>query len=213
MKIENFVIGMIGTNCYIVQNEETKECILIDPAVCQDKLVKHMKDAGLKLTAILLTHGHFDHIMGIDGFLEEFLVPVYAHEEERALLNDAALNSSSVYGAGYTFAGATYVKDGDKLHLAGMEIEVIYTPGHTIGGCCYYIPEQGVLFSGDTLFCASVGRSDFPTGSAGQLIRSIQEKLMCLPEDTKVYPGHMDETTIGFEKLNNPFLQKGYYDD
>lgn len=206
MKIERFVIGIIGTNCYVVQNEETKECILIDPAACPAELVSHIKNKGLKLTAILLTHGHFDHIMGIDGFLKEFPVPVYAHEEEKALLHDASLNSSSIYGAGYTFTGATYIKDGEQLHLAGMEIEVIYTPGHTIGGCCYYISSEGVLFSGDTLFYTSVGRTDFPTGNAGQLIRSIQKHLMCLPEGTKVYPGHMDETTIGFEKVNNPFL-------
>ena len=98
------------------------------------------------------------------------------------------------------------MKDKEKLKAAGFDIEVIYTPGHTIGGCCYYIPAEGVLFSGDTLFCSSIGRSDFPTGSAGQLIRSIQERLMCLPDETKVYPGHMDETTIAFEKKNNPFL-------
>lgn len=206
MKIEKFVIGIIGTNCYLVQNEETKECILIDPATCKQKIVDHIREQGLSLKAILLTHGHFDHIMGIDGFLEAFPVPVYAHEKERELLEDASLNSSSTYGPGYTFSGAVYVKDQERLTLAGMEIEVIYTPGHTIGGCCYYLPKEGVLFSGDTLFCASVGRSDFPTGSAGQLIRSIKEKLMCLPEDTKVYPGHMDETTIAFEKANNPFL-------
>lgn len=206
MKIEKFVIGIIGTNCYLVQNENTKECILIDPAVCKESLVRHIKEQGLKLQAILLTHGHFDHIMGIDGFQKEFPVPVYAHEEEKALLNDASLNSSSTYGAGYTFSGAEYVADKEVLKLAGMDIEVIYTPGHTVGGCCYYIPTEGVLFSGDTLFCASIGRTDFPTGSSSQLIQSIKEKLMCLPEETKVYPGHMDETTIAFEKRNNPFL-------
>lgn len=206
MKIEKFVIGIIGTNCYLVQNEDTKECILIDPAVLRAEIVSHIKNQGLKLTAILLTHGHFDHIMGVDGFLKEFQVPVYAHEKEEALLSDASLNSSSTYGRAYTFSDAVYVKDKEKLNAAGFDIEVIYTPGHTIGGCCYYIPAEGVLFSGDTLFCSSIGRSDFPTGSAGQLIRSIQERLMCLPDETKVYPGHMDETTIAFEKKNNPFL-------
>lgn len=206
MKIEKFVIGIIGTNCYLVQNEETKECILIDPAVLRAEIVSHIRSQGLKLKAILLTHGHFDHIMGVDGFLAEFPVPVYAHEKEKELLNDASLNSSSTYGPPYTFSGAEYVKDHEKLHAAGFDIEVIYTPGHTIGGCCYYVPSEGVLFSGDTLFCSSIGRSDFPTGSAGQLIRSIQERLMCLPDETRVYPGHMDETTIAFEKKSNPFL-------
>lgn len=206
MKIENFVIGIIGTNCYLVQNEATKEFFLVDPAACPAKLVNHIKEQGLTLTGILLTHGHFDHIMGIDGFLEEFPVPVYAHEEEKILLEDASMNSSSTYGRGYTFKNADYVKDGTKLSLAGVSIEVIYTPGHTIGGCCYYIQAEGILFCGDTLFRTSVGRTDFPTGSSSQLIRSIKEKLMPLPGETVVYPGHMDETSIGFEKSHNPFL-------
>lgn len=206
MKIEKVVIGMIGTNCYIVENEETKECFLIDPAACPPELVTHIRQKGLHVQAILLTHGHFDHIMGIDGFLKEFPVPVYAHEEEKALLNDAELNASAEYSAGYTFSGAEYVRDGQILELAGIEIQVLYTPGHTIGGCCYYIQEEGVLFSGDTLFYGSTGRTDFPTGSQSRLIRSIREKLLVLPDETKVYPGHMSETSIGFERMYNPYL-------
>lgn len=206
MKVEKFVIGMLQTNCYLVQNEESKECFLVDPAICPEELVGHIKSEGLKLKAILLTHGHFDHIMGLDGFLKEFPVPVYAHEEEQGLLNDSVLNASAEYGPGYTFSDAEYLKDGQKLTAAGMEIEVLYTPGHTIGGCCYYIPAEGVLFSGDTLFWASIGRGDLPTGSYSELVRSIQDKLMRLPGKTKVYPGHMQETTIGFEKIHNPFI-------
>lgn len=206
MKIEKFVIGMIGTNCYIVENEETRECFLIDPAACPPEMVTHIRQKGLHVQAILLTHGHFDHIMGIDGFLKEFPVPVYAHEEEKALLNDAELNASAEYSAGYTFSGAEYVRDGQILELAGIEIQVLYTPGHTIGGCCYYLQEEGVLFSGDTLFYGSTGRTDFPTGSQSRLIRSIREKLLVLPDETKVYPGHMSETSIGFERMYNPYL-------
>ena len=206
MKIEKFVIGMLGTNCYIVQNEKTKECFLVDLAACPPELVGHIRQAGLKVQAVLLTHGHFDHIMGIDAFLKEFQVPVYAYEEERALLNDASLNASAEYSSGYTFSGADYLKDDQKLEIAGTQICVIHTPGHTIGGCCYYLPEEHVLFSGDTLFYGSMGRTDFPTGSQSQLIRSIHGKLFPLPEETVVYPGHMSETTIGFEKMHNPFL-------
>lgn len=206
IKIEKFVIGIIGTNCYIVRNEETKECLIVDPAACPDYMVAHIKSEGLMPKAILLTHGHFDHIMGIDGFLKEFDVPVYVHEKEENIMRDGSLNASLTYGPGYTFEKAQYVRDREKLKLAGFTLEVLYTPGHTIGGCCYYIPGESVLFSGDTLFCGSIGRSDFPTGSSSQLIRSIQEKLLCLPNETKVYPGHMDETTIEYEKSNNPFL-------
>ena len=145
--------------------------------------------------------------MGLDALLKEFPVTVYAHEAEKELLTDAQLNASvSMYGQGYTFSGAEYVSDGQELEAAGEKIRVIYTPGHTIGGCCYYIPEEDVLFSGDTLFKASVGRTDLPTGSMGQLVRSIKEKLFVLPDETKVYPGHMDETSIGYEKKYNPFV-------
>ncbi len=206
MKIEKFVIGMIGTNCYLVQNEKTKECFLIDPAVCPPELVDHIKSKGLDLKAILLTHGHFDHIMGINDFLAEFPVPVYAHEDEKTLLEDASMNASANYGRGYTFSGAEYLQDGQRLTLAGMNINVIHTPGHTAGGCCYYISEENVLFSGDTLFHTSIGRTDLPTGSSSQLTHSIRERLMCLPGETTVYPGHMSETSIAFEEMNNPYF-------
>ena len=109
-------------------------------------------------------------------------------------------------GQPYSFSGAEYVTNRQNLKTAGFEIQVIYTPGHTIGGCCYYIPEEKALFSGDTLFHGSVGRTDLPTGSMGQLVNSIRDRLFVLPDDTKVYPGHMEETTIGYEKKYNPFI-------
>lgn len=206
MEITQFVIGMIGTNSYIVSREETGECVLIDPAVYSEAMVSHIQKKGLHVQAILLTHGHFDHIMGIDGFLEVFPVPVYAHKEEALLLNDASKNASVSYGEAYTYSGAEYVEDGQKLYLAGILFEVLYTPGHTIGGCCYYVAEADVVFSGDTLFQASIGRTDFPTGNSSQLVRSIREKLLVLPDETRVYPGHLDGTTIGYEKKYNPYL-------
>ena len=206
MRIKKFVIGMIGTNCYVVSNEETKACFLVDPAVCDSNMVSYIKEEGLDLQAILLTHGHFDHIMGIDDVRKEFPVPVYASEKEKEVLQDAGLNLSKAYGGGYTFSGATYVRDGQMLDIAGMKIQVIETPGHTEGGCCYYIAEEEVLFSGDSLFRASIGRTDFPTGSSSQLVRAVRDKLLVLPEDTMVYPGHMDETTIGYERKYNPYI-------
>lgn len=206
MKIENFVIGMIGTNCYLVSNEETKECFLVDAAECSPKLVSHIREQGLLLQAILLTHGHFDHIMGLDGLVKEFGVPVYAHEKEEMLLKDASANVSAMYGRGYTFSDAVYLHDGQIISLAGISLRVIHTPGHTAGGCCYYWEEGRVLFSGDTLFCASIGRTDFPTGSESQLVRSVREKLLVLPDETRVCPGHMEETNIGYEKQYNPYV-------
>ena len=134
-------------------------------------------------------------------------MPVYAYEAEKDLLENAQLNASlSMYGQGYTFSGAEYVTNRQNIKAAGITLQVIYTPGHTSGGCCYYIPDENVLFSGDTLFHGSVGRTDLPTGSMGQLVNSIRDRLFVLPDETKVYPGHMEETTIGYEKKYNPFV-------
>lgn len=207
MKIEKFVLGPVGTNCYIVSNDDTMECFIVDVAACPPEFVSHIKNAGLTVKAVLLTHGHFDHIMGLERFLEEFPVPVYACAAEKDVLESSQLNSSAgMLGQPYTFTGARFVKDGDLLDVAGMKIQVIQTPGHTIGGGCYYIADENVLFSGDTLFRASVGRTDLPTGSMSALVRSVTDRLLVLPDETRVYPGHMEETTIGYEKQYNPFL-------
>lgn len=207
MKVGKFVLGPVATNCYIGINEETKECFIVDPATCPPEFVSYIKNAGLTVKAVLLTHGHFDHIMGLDALLKEFSVPVYAHEAERDLLESEQLNSSaSMLGQPYSFSGADFVTNRQELRIAGFEIRVIYTPGHTVGGCCYYIEKEKALFSGDTLFRGSVGRTDLPTGSMGQLVSSVRDRLFVLPDDTKVYPGHMEETTIGYEKKYNPFI-------
>lgn len=207
MKVGKFVLGPVATNCYIGINEETKECFIVDPATCPPEFVSYIKNAGLTVKAVLLTHGHFDHIMGLDALLKGFSVPVYAHEAEREVLESEQLNSSaSMLGQPYSFSGADYVTNRQELRIAGFEILVIYTPGHTIGGCCYYIEKEKALFSGDTLFHGSVGRTDLPTGSMGQLVSSVRDRLFVLPDDTQVYPGHMEETTIGYEKKYNPFI-------
>lgn len=206
MRIERFSVGILGTNCYLAVNEKTKEIVIVDPGACPKKLMAHVKEAGYKPAAILLTHGHFDHMMGIDGFLEEFPMPVYVHEDEKDAMTDPRLNQSGIYTSGYTFSDAAYVKGGESLMLAGMEFEVIHTPGHTMGCCCYYMPSENVLFSGDTLFQNSVGRTDFENSSASALVRSIKDKLFVLPDETHVYPGHSAETMMGHEKMHNPYV-------
>ena len=206
MKVEKFVTGIISTNCYLVINEDTKQAVVIDPAACPSYLMSHIKSEGLKVEAILLTHGHFDHIMGIDGFLSEFDVPVYVHEEDADAMEDPVLNQSSTYTSGYTFGKARYLRDRQTLELAGYTFQVIHTPGHTKGGCCYYVASEDVLFSGDTLFQNSVGRTDFVNSSTSDLVHSVREKLFLLPDDTMVYPGHMGETKIGHEKKYNPYV-------
>ena len=206
MKVERYATGILNTNCYLAINEETKETVVVDPADCPKYLMRHIKENELKIVAILLTHGHFDHTMGIDKFLDEYKVPVYVHEEDAAMLEDIELNLSRVYTSGYTFSGARTVRDKQILHLAGEDFEVIHTPGHTRGGCCFYVAEDNVLFSGDTLFQNSVGRTDFETSSMSDLVHSIRDRLFVLPDETHVYPGHMGETMIGHEKKYNPFI-------
>lgn len=206
MRMERFVIGPIGTNCYVLVNEETKEVVIVDPAACPDEMVSHVKAKGYVPKAILLTHSHYDHILGIDEWVLLYPMPVYVHEEEKELLEDPALNLSAYRAGGYTYQHAEPVKDGDVLELAGFQIQVIHTPGHTKGGCCYYIAKEEVLISGDTLFYHSVGRSDLPTGNMAELVRSVKEKLFCLPDEVMVYPGHDRATCIADEKMYNPYV-------
>ena len=206
MKIEKFVLGSMATNCYLLINEETKELVVIDPATCPDYLVSHVKSNGYIPKAILLTHAHFDHVMGIDGWVKEFNIPVYLHEEETTILTDPKLNLSYMFGTNYSYNQVRELKEGELLEVAGLKFHVIHTPGHTAGGCCYYEEAEGVLISGDTLFYRSVGRSDFPTGDMETLVSSIREKLFCLPDDVMVYPGHDRVTSIADEKMGNPFV-------
>lgn len=207
MTVKKFLAGFFGTNCYLAVNDDTKEAVIIDPASLPDNLAECVEKEGLRIQAVLLTHAHFDHIMGIDAVLERYgKMPVYVHQEDLRMLEDASLNLSGGCGMDYTFSEGAAVADGQVLSLAGCEFRVIHTPGHTPGGVCYYVESAGVLFSGDTLFEQSVGRTDFPGGSMSELVRGIEEKLFILPENTHVYPGHMGTTTIGEEKAFNPFI-------
>lgn len=207
MKIERFAIGPIRTNCYLVSNEDTKEAVLVDPADCPEYLVSHIRREQIQPKAILLTHGHFDHILGLDGFLKEWDMPVYVQEEEKDTMTNVRLNhTNAVIPSGYTFSDAVYLKDGQKIEAAGFVFEVLHTPGHTTGSCCYYAEAEQVLFSGDTLFLESVGRTDFENSRPAMIGASIREKLFVLPDDTRVLPGHDDETSIGHEKQYNPYV-------
>ena len=201
------VVGPVQTNCYFLYREDTKDCVIVDPGDEAKRIKKFIEDQELHPVAILLTHGHFDHIMGLSDVMEDIKVPVYVEEADLPMMMDGESNLSSGYmRGGYQFADAVPVRDGQQLQIAGFQFRVIHTPGHTPGGCCYYMEQEDVLFSGDTLFRTSVGRSDFPGGSASALVRSVKEKLLILPEETHVYPGHMEETTIGYEKRHNPFV-------
>lgn len=215
LKIGRMVLGVCGTNTYFVYREGTEECIVIDPADYGRQIFANLKKNDLRAVGILLTHGHFDHIWGVEGLkaaANEVAehhgydpVQVFACEAERELLQDAGLNVSENAGRACTLDADVYVKDGDEISIAGISCRVIATPGHTAGGCCFYFEEAGFCVCGDTIFQESVGRTDLPTGSMGTLVRSIKEKLFVLPEDIKLYPGHGDSTTVGHEKKYNPF--------
>lgn len=215
IKIGRMVLGVCQTNCYFLYRDGEHEAIVVDPADKGANIYGALQKNGFRVAGILLTHGHFDHIWGLEGLRDaanaaaeaDGLEPVktYACEAERELLKSARLNVSAQAGRACETYADVYVKDGQEITIVGMTCKVIATPGHTAGGCCYYFEEAGILVSGDTLFAESVGRTDFPTGSMGTLVRSIKEKLFVLPEETKVYPGHGERTTIGYEKENNPF--------
>lgn len=212
MRINHYVVGMVQTNCYIVFNDETKECFIIDPGASGKQLAEKIRQDNLTPVAVLLTHGHFDHAGGAADLAEEFGIKIYAHEAEADTLHDPQKNVSWMVGAKETYDADVFLQDEEVIAFAGFEVKVLYTPGHTEGGCCYYIADERVLFSGDTLFAQSVGRTDFPGGSMSQIVRSIQEKLMTLNEpgnletDIMVYPGHNDPTTIETERMENPYL-------
>lgn len=206
MKLEVMVLGKVGTNCYIAMNEETKEAIIIDPADQADKINQKLGQMGAVPVAILLTHGHFDHVLAANDLKEQHSIQIYANEKEQETLENTQMNMSSMGYGQTTYKADIYVKDGQELELAGMKIQVIWTPGHTPGGTCYYLKDEQTLFSGDTLFRRSVGRSDFPGGSMSQLVRSIKDKLMILDDEVKVFPGHMGATSIKEERVHNPFI-------
>ena len=198
------VYGFMDVNCYILVNHDTNECIVFDPGAEADTLTEIFSTPTFNLKAIFLTHGHDDHIGAVSKLKERFDVPIYASKEENdKVLGDPAVNLSAMFGNPTTLHADEVLEDGQELEIIGAKIKCILTPGHTACGMCFYIEEMQSIIVGDTLFCGSVGRTDFPTGSAGQLVRSIREKLYTLPDDTKVFPGHMDMTTIGWEKKNN----------
>ena len=208
MKVEKIVTKTFQTNVYICYDEAGGGGVVIDPGGEAEQIIKFLRETGLKIEYILLTHGHFDHIMAVKDVASHTGAPVGAHSDERELLADPNLNfSRDVCGEDYGVSPDVLLKDGDVLKIGGGGLRVIATPGHTKGGVCFYNADEGVLFSGDTLFYESVGRTDFPGGDFGMLEASVRRKLYTLPEDTMVYPGHMRLTTIEHERKNNPYIK------
>ncbi len=206
IKIKCMLLGPVQTNCYAVYREGATDCVVFDPGDRGANIASVLKYEGFQIRQILLTHGHFDHIGGVASLKEATGAPVACYAGEKSLCMDVQVNLSGDFGCPVTVEPDSVLTDGQEITVAGITFKTLATPGHTVGSCCFYCEEGGFVISGDTLFEGSVGRTDFPTGSMSQLVRSVREKLLVLPDDTKVYPGHGGETTIGYEKEFNGFL-------
>lgn len=209
MKIDHLILGAYETNCFVLRSTETTEdCLIIDTGLQAGRLVEFLKQNNLNPVAVVLTHGHPDHIAGVAALRRGFPeIKVYIHKLDADMLTETPLNlglpTGETFGAGPT---DLLLDDQDLIEHAGIKLHVLHTPGHTSGGICLYSEDQGIVFTDDTLFADSVGRTDLG-GNMPQLIKSIREKLFTLPDNTKVYPGHGPATTIAHEKAYNQFLQ------
>ena len=203
--LKKLLVGPLASNCYIVGSESTKEGMIIDPADEADEILQSVKESGLKISLIVLTHGHPDHVGALKEIKEATGVEVVIHTDDAESLQQQFLGF--LFGLSYPAPPPAdrLLKDGDSIDIGDLHFLVLHTPGHTPGGIC--LLGHGVLFSGDTLFNYGIGRYDLPGGNYSQLMDSLQTKLMGLPDDTVVYPGHGPETTIGTERRGNPFLQ------
>lgn len=199
IKVEQFCLSSFMTNCYVVYNENTKNAFIVDAPLEIDKINSFVRQKQLNIAFVLITHGHADHILGLDGVD----YPFYIHKEDKDFLYDSNLNLSALFGASFKVNKEAKILN-DSIVFNGEEIKVIHTPGHSPGSVCFLLGDY--LFSGDTLFSESIGRTDFVYGNYDQIISSIKNKLICLDGSLKVYPGHGGLTTINHERKNNPFL-------
>lgn len=207
MELVQYVVGPVSTNCYFVVNVDTRDAVIIDPGDEPEKLIEKLTIQDINPVAIMLTHGHFDHAGGAGAIASEYNIPVYASRNERNTLRDPEINLSGNMGRiPAIYHASDFLDDEEIIELAGFKVKVLYTPGHTPGGASYYFMDEKCVFTGDALFCHSVGRTDFPKSSTSDLINGIREKLLTLDDDVVVLPGHDARTSIGEEKKYNPFV-------
>ena len=200
--LKRFVVGPLGTNCYIISDVSTRQACLIDPGSDAGSIKNYIAREGLVVKFIINTHGHGDHI----GANAHFEAPVFIHELDEDFLTDPGKNLSMAFMGGIVSPKAErLLKDGDAIKLGDLDMKILHTPGHTPGSICVVV--DGIAFTGDTLFAGSVGRTDFAYGDTDQLMHSIAQKLFKLSDDTVIYPGHGESSTIGDEKSSNPFFQ------
>lgn len=207
--IERKVTPGMGANCYLVSCEKTGKAAVIDPGSGSQMLINWIKERGVEITHIILTHGHFDHIGSVEDLRREFQAKVAIHRDDAEMLLNSRKNLAVFMGRDFSIPPAdTLLEDNQEIAIGEKILKVLHTPGHSPGGICLLLDDG--LISGDTLFEGSVGRTDFPGGDMGKLLQSIQQKLMVLDDNTKVYPGHEGTTTIGRERASNPYINGSF---
>lgn len=205
MKIEIIPVSPFETNCYLVWNEADKSCAVVDPGDEPERIISRIEKSKMLPKAILLTHGHADHIAAVEPIKKEFEIPIYIGRGDEILLNSPSANISALFGFHITCPPADHiVDDSDVLKIGSLEFTVIAVPGHSPGGVCYLTEDK--LFCGDALFAGSIGRTDLPGGDYELLIDSINKGILTLPDNIACYPGHGPATTVGEERKSNPFL-------
>lgn len=205
MQIKRLVTGIYAANCYIVHGGELNEAMVVDPGGNVKDIVDYLQKCRLKAKKIILTHGHLDHIGAAEELRRITNAEILIHKKDAYMLHDAERNMSAMSGGDdISFREDGLLKDGDTIEVDEIKATVIHTPGHSAGGICLKI--EDALFSGDTLFRGSIGRTDLDKGSMGALMSSIMDKLMVMPDETRVFPGHGPETSIGIERKSNPFV-------
>ena len=188
LELQQMVLGPVYTNCYFLKNKETGEALIVDPADSPKRIFQKVED------------------MAVQAVKAEYQIPVYACRQEEEMLREPSVNMTDRMHKPCSVRPDVFLEDLQVFEAAGFSIQMLHTPGHTKGSCCYYLKDERVLFSGDTLFCGSVGRTDFPGGSSREIRESLHKLLNALPDETTVYPGHDTSTTIGYEKRYNPFV-------
>lgn len=203
------VVGPLGVNCFILGCEETREGIVVDPGAEADRILDRVRALGLTVRSVINTHGHFDHVGGNRRVLEATGARLMAHRDDLHFLGRAS-DVAAMYGLSTENSPPPdeLLEDGAVIAFGSCALKVLHTPGHTPGGCCLYLEKEAKVITGDTLFAESVGRTDFPGSSHEQLMESIRTKLLTLPDETQVFPGHGPSTTIGRERLYNPYLNE-----
>jgi len=213
IEVEKLVLGAVSTNVYLVFYNGN--CLIVDPSDEAEKIISHINKKQAKPLAILITHGHFDHIMAAPVLAEKYGIKIYAGEADRQLLEDSKLNLGQRFlGEDFTMEADEYLKDGDELEFEGFRLKVLYTPGHTVGSISFYSDDledneafKKVIFSGDSLFAGSIGRVDLPTGNEATMRKTLEEVFKKMSPETVVFPGHGAVTTIERELAHNPYLR------